>query len=139
MRLDQLEFEKIRREVDEAVIPRMFEVEDRLEMIVNDVKDMKKCQEANNQKKADKEELQLITMRLASFEKFDPKKVQSQVDCLDTDGKHAMQLLGQVSDQIRKVEGYAVQRADLTKVRGELAGCKAEIQKIQSEAKETSA
>ena len=81
---------------------------------------VRKLQDSDHQKKADKDEFQLIRMRLAPFEKFDPKEVASKLENLEVDGKHHLHLIDQLAEQVRKVEGYAAHRADVTKARAEV-------------------
>merc|ERR1712023_479135 len=117
------------RRVEKVVLPQMQVLEDRVERLVKDMNDVKKLQESDHNKKVDKEELQLIRMRLAPFERFDPKSVATKLENLEVDGKHYTHLIDQLAEQVRKIEGYAAHRADVTKFRAEVTGIKGELHK----------
>eukprot|EP00427_Karlodinium_veneficum_P054746 CAMPEP_0169416524 /NCGR_PEP_ID=MMETSP1017-20121227/63170_1 /TAXON_ID=342587 /ORGANISM="Karlodinium micrum, Strain CCMP2283" /LENGTH=1481 /DNA_ID=CAMNT_0009524481 /DNA_START=87 /DNA_END=4531 /DNA_ORIENTATION=+ len=130
--------EKINRRLDKAVLPQMATLEDRLERLVKDVIEVKSKQEADRLAKADKEEMQLLKMRLQVFEKFDPKQIAAQVENLEVDGKHFLHLIDQLAEQCRKIESYAAHRQDMTKCKAEVTQVKAELHKLQGEQKEIS-
>jgi len=125
------------RRLEKVLIPQLGVLEDRVERLAKDMSDCKKSLDLEEKKKVDKEEFQLIAMRLSVFEKFDPKQVATQIENLEVDGKHYMHLIGQLGEQIRKVEGYAAHRADVTKVRAEVSTLKMDLQKTQADLKET--
>lgn len=118
------------------MIPQVGNLEDRLDRLVMDLGDLKRVQQTQQQRKVDREEVQLLSMRLSVFEKFDPKQFATQLETLTGDLQHAASRLDQQEEQIRRLDGTSAHRADLTKVRAELVASKGEMQKLQGEIKE---
>jgi len=129
--------DKLSRQVQRIVMPQLQTMEERIERIVKDMGDVKKSQESDSHKKADKEEVALLRMRIAPFEHFDPKPLAVKLENFEVDGKHYLHLIDQLAEQVRNVEGYAAHRADVTKVRAEFSGLKTELQKLAGEQKES--
>jgi len=130
--------EKMHRRIEKAIVPQINTLEDRLERLVKDLQDIKKSHDIDNQRKVDKDDFQLIAMRLAVFDKFDPKQFSIKLENIEMEGKHSNNLIDQISQQIRKVEGIAAHRADLTKTRSEAATLKSELREVKGEVKEAS-
>jgi len=129
--------DKLSRQVQRTILPQIQGFEERIERIVKDLTEVKKAQENFNDRKADKEDLALIKMHITPFIKFDPKQVAVKLENLEVDGKHHLHLIDQLAEQVRKVEGFAAHRADVTKVRTEISSFKTDLQKLHGEQKET--
>lgn len=130
--------DKIARRMEKVVLPQLGTLEDRVDRLAKDLADVRKLQDSDHQKKVDKDEFQLVKMRLAPFERFDPKQVAAQLETVEVEGKHCLHLMDQVNEQVRKIEGYSAHRTDVTKARADVTAVRSELHKIQAEQKEIS-
>mmetsp|Transcript_41329 Transcript_41329/g.133191 ORF Transcript_41329/g.133191 Transcript_41329/m.133191 type:complete len:1226 (+) Transcript_41329:460-4137(+) len=86
--------------------------------------------------KVDREEFNLVALRISSLNGFDHLHLMSLIESLQGDQKLHEQMFGEFEQKIRSVEASAAQRADLTKVRGEVSSMKLDVQKVSHDVKD---
>jgi len=123
-------------QMGQMVIPQVLALEDRFERHLQDFQDMRKRLDEDSKKKVDKEDFELIAMRITRFEKVDPPKMESRIGDLEREGKHCMTLMERLAEQLRRNEGMAAHKSDVSKVRTEVAALKVNAEKIHAEVKE---
>lgn len=124
--------EKLGRRIENSVLPQLTALEDRIERLVGDLRELKKSQEKDRSDKVDRDELQLLAMRVAVFDRLDLKQLDTKLEQLEGSGKYSSQLLEQLSEQLQRLEANAVHRNDLAKVKNEHSVFKVEHQKLQT-------
>lgn len=114
-------------------MPQLNSLDERMERVKLELEQLKKLQDSDHETKVDKNEFQLIALRVAVLDKFDPRQVTLQMEHLQTAFKHTDALTSQVKEQVRKVEATAAQRSDLAKIRQDVNGVKDDIRKLQGD------
>jgi len=130
--------EKISKRLEKAIIPQIAALEERMERLQTELREQKRMQETSNQKKVDRDELHVLTGRMANLEKFDFRQLLARIEVLEQTGKHHELILDQNTEQIRNVESQMASRSEMTKVRSEAASMRTEVQNVQLEVKNLS-
>jgi len=131
--------EKIQKKIERAILPQMSALEDRIQQLVGDCSGMKKALENQSHGKAEKEEVQVIAIRLAAIEKTDVKAMLTRLETMECDSKYSTELLDQLGANVRRVEGMCAARADLLKLRSDVQSISGESKKLQGTLQEQSA
>lgn len=120
--------EKFRRQLDQAVLPHLASLEERMERML---------QESKKQflRKADKEDIEGLTMRLEIFEKIEPKHLLGRIEAFEQSQQIMEQLVDSVSVQMRNLEGQMAHRNELMKVRTETQKLMTDFQVVHTETK----
>jgi len=124
------------RKLDKTIMPQLFSLDERVERLASDLRDLKRSQESDHARKVDREEHQLVAMRLAAFEKFEPNQVTSQIEVLENMSKTHQHALDLMNTQLRQAAQAAAPKADLFRLKGEVSGLRNDFGKMQSEFKD---
>ena len=90
------------RKLDKTIMPQLFSLDERVERLASDLRELKRSQESDHARKVDREEHQLVAMRLAAFEKFEPNQVTSQIEVLENMSKTHQHALDLMNTQLRQ-------------------------------------
>eukprot|EP00435_Cladocopium_sp_Y103_P034030 s2111_g8.t1 len=119
--------------------PQMMAIEDRLERLGSEFFNLKRAQDNNHVRKADKEEVQQLLARLTFFEKLNIPDLKIRIESLEGDTKFAAQNASDMAEKLYKVEAVAVPRSELVKVQNGFEDLRSDHQAMKVELKEMSA
>jgi len=125
---------------DAAVVaPQMMHMEDRIERLGSEFFNLKRAQDNDHVRKADKEEVQQLLARLTFFEKLNIPDLKIRIESLEGDTKFTAQNVSDMSEKLYKVESVAVPRSELVKVQNGFEDLRSDHQVMKMELKELSA
>eukprot|EP00929_Paragymnodinium_shiwhaense_P093058 TRINITY_DN53117_c0_g1_i1.p1 TRINITY_DN53117_c0_g1~~TRINITY_DN53117_c0_g1_i1.p1 ORF type:complete len:1853 (-),score=474.56 TRINITY_DN53117_c0_g1_i1:312-5870(-) len=129
--------DQVKRGAEVALAPKFDQMDTRMDRLAADVRELKKNMEIDHQRKVDKEEFQLTLMKFSKLEKFDPGEWLQRIEGNEHSNKATTQVLSNMSDAIRRLEGVAAPRQDLAKLRSELANRHADVDKKIEDIRDT--
>eukprot|EP00928_Gymnodinium_smaydae_P034776 TRINITY_DN2457_c0_g1_i1.p1 TRINITY_DN2457_c0_g1~~TRINITY_DN2457_c0_g1_i1.p1 ORF type:complete len:1544 (-),score=363.19 TRINITY_DN2457_c0_g1_i1:108-4712(-) len=118
--------------------PELGIIEDNLERTVFDLQDLKRKVEQLSGTVVHQDQLELLTMRVAKFDRFDPAAVDARFDKGERESKHFVQLLDHITELVRKIEGTSAQKSEVARLRTELVALRSAADKTDTEVKEAS-
>jgi len=122
--------------MDQIVMPQFIALEDRFERMMMDFQDFKKQHNTEQANYVSKEEFEVVSMRTAKIELFDPALVDRNIERLDTAAKHSATMMDQLAERIRQAESALTSQQDIARIKGDVAGLKKENEKVGKDVQE---
>jgi len=132
------QIDKLWKKLEKTFMPELANLEERYDRLATECRELRKGQEADHSKMAEKADIEAITLRLVAFEKMDPKALFNRTEVLESDYKYAREMLDRTTEHVRRVESSCAMKIDVGKVKAEIDGTKKQLSKMNNEMKETS-
>lgn len=129
--------EQMARRIQKALGGQMTALDDKLERMANEVRDLRKAQENDHYRKADREDISGLQLRLSTLEKFDVNDFEVRIQIGEAKVIYLQETLDHLSNQVRKVEGASAQKADAVKAKEELESLRKDLEKVEASVKES--
>lgn len=129
--------DKMSKRLEKAIIPQLASLEERIERLAAEAREQKRAQETKDAKKVDREEFQLVHMRLALFDRLDPRLFDSRLSSLEEGAREVGTVLEVQQEKMQSFEVQFATRSCITKVNREISTLKAEMAHLSNEVKNT--
>lgn len=108
--------------------------------IAQEIRELKRAQEMDHHKRADKDDLEVLKMRIVKLEQLDTtmSAAVTRVEHLEAQRKQQADKQSAFFDQLAKMELDCIRKADFNKLRGDLAEARKDVAHMQSESKDLS-
>lgn len=132
------EREKVSARIEKAIVPQLSALDERIERLASELNLVKRIMDNDHVIKADKDEVQLLAMRISTLEAFDVKELKIRVETIEGHKNYVEELLDKTNDRLRKLESTCALRADVAKVKTELGVVKTDTKKLQEDVRDAS-
>lgn len=100
----------------QSFMPHLSDLEHRHERLVKEVADLKKITDIDHLQKADKNDLQMLFMRITALEKMDVHGLKVRVESVENDMKFATQNVTDISRDLRELGSVAARKDSVIKL-----------------------
>lgn len=100
----------------QSVMPHLSDLEHRHEKLVKEVSELKKMAETDHLQKADKNDVQMLFMRITALEKLDVHGLKVRLESTVNDMKFATQNVADLSRDLRELGSVAARKESVVKL-----------------------
>merc|ERR1719161_2789400 len=130
---------KLKVKMDKAIEPQVQTHEERIEKLINEVRDvtaaMRRMQDVVA-KKSDRTELEPVMMRIAVWENIKPQTLLSSLQKVEDEISQNRMITEHVALQVQKVEAVMCTKEVVDKLKTEIMGVKKDCSSLKAELKE---
>eukprot|EP00931_Biecheleriopsis_adriatica_P036055 TRINITY_DN2078_c0_g2_i1.p1 TRINITY_DN2078_c0_g2~~TRINITY_DN2078_c0_g2_i1.p1 ORF type:complete len:1752 (+),score=531.49 TRINITY_DN2078_c0_g2_i1:52-5307(+) len=125
--------------IGKAVMPQLTAMEERFDRLSIELSTLKKNFDLDHVRKIDRDELQLLVVRLTALEKLDTSSLKLRIETLENDTKYTAGTVDDVNERLRRVERAFAPHSELVKIHKRCDDVQGKHDELQSEIKENAA
>eukprot|EP00933_Yihiella_yeosuensis_P015683 TRINITY_DN13606_c0_g1_i1.p1 TRINITY_DN13606_c0_g1~~TRINITY_DN13606_c0_g1_i1.p1 ORF type:complete len:1529 (+),score=360.51 TRINITY_DN13606_c0_g1_i1:44-4630(+) len=131
--------ERMTAQIEEAILPQLTEIEGKIERMSHDLSKIQKVQDLDHVSKAEKEDVNLLHLRVTALEAFDTAEFKLRMETCEGNSNYTLQILENSTERLRKLESICAVRADTQKIKAEVADFKTNLQVLEGSYRDTAA